>query len=383
MEEEKRSNSHEYGSEDKDEIQSLVEDKTQISIDNNPDRKFKPAEFKKTVKKNPWVMATIVLGIIVLILLVLMLRGGITGNIITGRAIGGQDAGDKLIDYLNSRTGGGVEYISHEDIGNLYEVLISYQGQELPVYITKDGSYFVQGAVPLDEPVFNNDPNQQPSAEIPKSDKPEVELFIMSFCPFGTQAEKGILPVVGLLDDKIDFKLRTVHYILHGEKEDIENKRELCIREEQGQDKLNKYLVCILDSENPQEPADVTVCEKDSGIDSAKLQTCMDINADSYFESDSQLSEVYGVRGSPTLIINGARVVDPSSYSRDPNSCTKSDSEEGKCVIASIGRSPSSYLEGICSAFNTAPEECSEKLSSATPSAGFGYNEGTDTVAQC
>ncbi len=46
----------------------------------------------------------------------------------------------------------------------------------------------------------------------------------MSYCPYGTQAEKGILPVVALLGDKIDFKLRTVHYVLHGDKEDLENK---------------------------------------------------------------------------------------------------------------------------------------------------------------
>ena len=126
---------------------------------------------------------------------------------------------------------------------------------------------------------------------------------------------------------------------------------------EESQDKLNKYLVCILDSDNPQEPADVSACEKEAGIDSAKLETCMEDSAEDYFASDSELSEGYGVRGSPTLIING--------------------------VQSSAGRSPASYLAGICDAFNEAPEECDEELSSASPSAGFGYNEGTDTVAQC
>jgi len=258
---------------------------------------------------------------------------------------------------LNARTGGGVEYVSNEDIGELYEVLVLYKGDEIPVHVTKDGEYFVQGAVPMADATEAGQSTTQQPTEVPKSDKPEVELFIMSYCPYGTQAEKGILPVVALLGDKIDFKLRMVHYILHGEKEDLENKRELCIREEQGQDKLNKYLVCILDSENPQEPADVTECEKEAGIDSAKLQTCMDTNADNYFAADSELSEGYDVRGSPTLIING--------------------------VQSNAGRSPASYLAGICAAFNDSPEECSEELSTSGPSAGFGYNEGTDTIAQC
>lgn len=164
-------------SEHESEIQSLVEDKTQISIDNNPDKKFKPAEFKKTVKKNPWIIATIVLGIIALIFLVLMLRGGITGNIITGKVIGGEDAGDKLIDYLNSRTGGGIEYVSHEDVGNLYEVFVLYQEQEIPVYITKDGEYFVQGVVSLNEPVISPDQQGLQGPLQNKSENENIETF--------------------------------------------------------------------------------------------------------------------------------------------------------------------------------------------------------------
>ncbi len=143
MDEEKKPDSHDSESKDDSEIQSLVEDKTQISIDNNPDKKFKPAEFKKTVKKNPWVMATIVLGIIALILLVLMLRGGITGNIITGRAIGGQDAGDNLIAFANAQ-GIDLEILEINSDGDFYEVLIFTEGRESKVTLTKDGENLVQ-----------------------------------------------------------------------------------------------------------------------------------------------------------------------------------------------------------------------------------------------
>ena len=60
----------------------------------------------------------------------------------------------------------------------------------------------------------------------------------------------------------------------------------------------------------------------------------------------------YDVQGSPTLIINGLQV----ESSRDS----------------------ASLLKTICGAFNTEPEVCNTaKLSSASPSAGFG--DGTDT----
>src|SRR3989344_3372415 len=305
-------------------------------------------------RENPWILSTLVLGIIILVLLV--------GNFGGGKVISEKDASDNVIGFLNKQTGGGVAYVSSKDLGGLYEITVSYNGQNIPIYSTKDGDYLAQGVVPFsltdDQTNTNQNSNQnQQIEEIPKSDKPKVELFVMSYCPYGTQAEKGILPAVALLGDKIDFKLRAVHYVLHGDKEDLENKRQLCIREEQGQNKLNKYLVCILNSTDVQAPANVTACEKTAGIDSAKLQTCLSTKADDYFASDSALSQGYGVRGSPTLIING--------------------------VQSNAGGSPSSYLQGICNAFNTAPSECDEQLSSSNPSAGFGYKEGSDTVANC
>jgi len=340
--------------EDKSADELVKEVDTEKSIDNDPD-KIDFSKFGNKIKKNPWILVSIVLGIAVIVLLYMNFRGEITGNVISE-----SDAGDKFLDYANSR-GANAELVKINDKGSLYEIVLSIRGQEAPFYVTKDGKYYIPptGLIPLTGNVVQQPSQNQQPQEIPKSDKPKVELFVMSFCPYGTQAEKGILPVVKLLGDKIDFKLRAVHYVLHGDKEDLENKRQLCIREEQGQDKLNKYLSCILDSDNPQAPADVSACEKQTGVNSAKLQTCLDTKADDYFAADSKLSEGYGVRGSPTLVINRQ--------------------------IVNSGRSPAAYLETICSAFTDAPEECNEDLNSQSPSPGFGYtaSAGGSTDAQC
>ena len=167
-------------------------------------------------------------------------------------------------------------------------------------------------------------------------------------------------PRPDLLKDKIDFKVRFIHYTMHGEKEDLENNRQLCIREEQGQAKLNKYLSCILNSNSATEPANVTICESTAGIDSAKLKSCVASKAKDYYTADSALSQNYGVQGSPTLIING--------------------------VESSAGRSAPSYLQGICDAFNTMPEECTKpnNLDTQTPAAGFGLSHsGSHQEASC
>ena len=315
-------------------------EETKENKDNSEANK-RVSELGKKIKKNPWMVVSAVLAIIVIVLLILNFTG-ITGNVISEG-----DASDKLLEYLNSRTGGGVELIEVEDNGNLYAVLVKYQGQEIPVYITKDGEYFVQGVMPLvTGQATQTQPQQQ---EITKSDNPKVELFVMTHCPYGTQAEKGMVPVINALGG--DITIRFVHYFMHGDVEEQESYRQLCIREEQ-EDKYIDYLTCFL------EDGDHERCLGEVGINKAKLNTCMSTKAEDYYAQDSELSESYGVQGSPTLVINGQ--------------------------IVSGGRSPAAYLDTICSAYSEAPEQCDMELSSETPGAMWGWGEsGQDTAAQC
>jgi hypothetical protein len=257
---------------------------------------------------------------------------GMTGRV----TMPADDAGNKLVGYLNERTGGGVEYKSTEAMGDLYKVMVSYQGQEIPVFITKDGKYFVQGALPIDAqadnstPSASNTPSQQKPVELPKSDKPKVELFVMTYCPYGTQAEKGIISAFKALGSKIDANIRFVHYFMHGDKEEKETYTQICIREEQ-KDKYLDYLQCFL------EAGDSAGCITKTKVSQAKLDSCVQNRAKDYYKKDSDLSQKYGVQGSPTLIVNEQE--------------------------ANSGRDSASFLTTICSAFNTAPSaECSKQL---------------------
>lgn len=192
-----------------------------------------------------------------------------------------------------------------------------------------------------------------------KLEKPKVELFVMSHCPYGTQIEKGILPVADLLGDKIDFNVKFVYYAMHGEKELNEQMLQYCIEKDQNS-KYTTYLKCFLKEGNSDE------CVSEVGIDKAALDACV-AQADTEFKITEKFNdkstwsggsyppfdiyktenEEYGVGGSPTLVING--------------------------VIAQTGRDPASLLEAICTGFTNKPAECSVALSSETPSPGFGF----------
>lgn len=283
--------------------------------------------------KNIWMIVSIVL-------VILLIASFVVGK--TGSA-SKSEVESSVMSYLQAQVPGEVSITNVQKENGLYRLDILYQGQTIPLYATLDGKNLVSDLIPLSG---SSAVKAQPK-EVPKSDKPKVELFIMSYCPFGTQMEKGILPVVSLLKDKIDFTIRYTHFTLHGEKEDTENFRQLCIREEQPV-KFLPYIQCTLDSQDPYNPKDPSACMSQLGINSAAVQSCMNSKAKDYYAADSQLSEGYGVQGSPTLVINGAQ--------------------------ADSGRSPAAVLATICSAFNEQPSECSETLPSDTPGAGFGYS---------
>jgi hypothetical protein len=204
---------------------------------------------------------------------------------------------------------------------------------------------------------------------VEKSDKPVVEMFVMSHCPYGTQIEKGMIPVVKLLGDKIDFQLKFVNYAMHGEKEVKEQLNQYCIGEE-FPEKLIPYLECFLTE------GDDAGCLEEMEITTEQLKECTTITDTKYditknlndkstwmgsfppFNIYAQDNIKYGIKGSPGLIINGA---EPSA-----------------------GRDSKSLLEAICFAFDEQPSECSTEISSASPSPGFGWGTTASTTdASC
>ena len=105
---------------------------------------------------------------------------------------------------------------------------------------------------------------------VQKTDKPVVEVFVMSHCPYGTQIEKGMIPVVKTLGDKIDFQLKFVNYAMHGEKGIKEQISQYCVEKEYSKDMMIQYLECFLeDSDSPR-------CVEELALDQNVLDSCFD-----------------------------------------------------------------------------------------------------------
>lgn len=268
----------------------------------------------------------------------------------------------------------------------LYEIEVTIDGGSKPIkaYLSKDGKMFFPQAMDIAEmtkakegtPAAGADKTaaKEPVKNAPKSDKPVVELFVMSYCPYGTQIEKGIIPVMKALGTKADIKVKFVNYAMHGKKELDENMTQYCIGKEQS-GKFVPYLECFLKA------GDSSACLKETSVDTKKLSACVSATDKQYkisevfakgesawgstfppFDIYKAENEKYGVQGSPTLVINGEQI--------------------------SAGRDAASLAGAICGAFTDGkkPAECDGKFDSASPAPGFGTGAasgGSAPAANC
>lgn len=109
------------------------------------------------VRANPWVLATVVLGIVTVLLLVGQFSGGVTGGVV-GTA-DKTEVETKVINFLNSQVDEEVTLVNSEIKNGIYVINVMYQGITLPVYATIDGEALIQGVTPLStlEQLLNND----------------------------------------------------------------------------------------------------------------------------------------------------------------------------------------------------------------------------------
>lgn len=299
--------------------------------------------------------------------------GIIIGLVIAGYAYGAaasitqQQASEKTLAYINTALHGRAvaKIVSINESSGLYSMDIDVGGTRYNSFMTRDGKMLFPSGINLDGRE-NTVPAENGAASVPKSDKPKVELFVMSFCPYGVQAEGFMNPVADLLGSKIDLKVRFIAQAgsdinsvqsLHGAAEAREDLRQLCIMKNYP-DKYWKYISSFNGNCYPIYRNDTALdsCWKNSassaGIDSAKIDSCVNTDSLALIKADEQAAGAYGVSGSPSLVINGA------TYNG--------------------ARTSEGFKNAICSAFNNPPTECGQsagtasQAASAAPSGGCG-----------
>ncbi|MDD2871145.1 MAG: hypothetical protein PHS49_04075 [Candidatus Gracilibacteria bacterium] len=194
----------------------------------------------------------------------------------------------------------------------------------------------------------------------PKVDRPVADLYIMSYCPYGLQAQKGYLEVMSKLGKVADLNIKWVPYIMHGQKETDENVVQYCIQKEQ-KEKYVSYLNCFLKEEGKN-----AECRKEAKIDEKKLTSCVNSTKKEFsidekmadtskqypdFDIDKSEALKVGVQGSPTFVLNGIK-------------------------LDKVGRNAKAYAEAICSTFKNKPKDCEQTFQDLNFDPSFGFTTG-------
>ena len=268
---------------------------------------------------------------------------------------------NEAIKYINENLiapGVVASLVNVTDTGSVYKIHLKVEQEgnslgEFDSYVTKDGQLLFPEGYDMKQSLAQE--NNETPTEVPKTDTPDVKLFVMSFCPFGNQAEDTMLPVYNLLKDKVNW---SIHYIvadnngtissLHGQAEVDEDQREECILKESGMDKWWQFVAyvnanCGSDGVCWQEAA------TNAGVDVSTINNCVSSQGLSLLKDEAAASNEAGVSGSPTLIINGVESESVYQYGK-----------------------PQAYLDAICSAFNSAPAECSQQLAALNTTSSGG-----------
>ena len=250
-----------------------------------------------------------------------------------------------------------------------------------------------------------------------KSDKPDFQFYVMSFCPYGNQMEDLVKPVAQLLgnsanirpqyifdkitdlnayckqsagdvsqcadyiqagyfqsdaeckktvteynakclDEKNYLKIGTNYYgSLHGRVEANQNVREICAFN-MDENKTNWWK--FVDNVNlscTDQNADTCWEEqaKKAGFDTNKITECFNTQAAELIDKEIALTTQYKVQGSPTLKINNVDFPPEAAYTSD----NKGSLKIGKKVFTQDQyRTSDAIKEAICASFNKAPKEC-------------------------
>jgi len=201
-----------------------------------------------------------------------------------------------------------------------------------------------------------------PAKEPVKTARPSVDLYVMSFCPYGTQAETVLQPVYELLGAKTDIRIRYITTVtgttidsvnsLHGITEAKEDSFQACLAESspvaywQYLRRFNTECYPVWKNSTALDACRRNVTAALS-VDLAGVEACSrGTEGIALLKADEKAALADGASASPTLVINGQ--------------------------VYSGARTPEAYKQAVCSAFETEPEECTSVLPDSSVSASGG-----------
>jgi protein-disulfide isomerase len=274
-------------------------------------------KFGTKIRENPWIVATIVLGLALLIVLIF----NSSGSDVTGNVISQDEASIKVVEFItsNPQFEGDLNIVSVEEQSGLYQTVLNYQGQDVPVYITKDGNFIATGLIPLSNDIIGDnvgnvggpgeivEASEDDDAVLGSADAPVTIIEFSDYqCPFCQRFWADTYPQIkkNYIDNgKVklvfrDFPLVDIHPLAMDSAIAAE-----CVREFGGDSAYFEYHDLVFAKQPDLSYENLIKWASDLGYD---ISDCLD-NEDYLDEvlEDMNDGRAAGVTGTPSFVING------------------------------------------------------------------------------
>ncbi len=275
------------------------------------------------MRENPWILSTLVLGIVLISFLVF---GGGSGG------VSKDTAGQNLLDFINAQGNGEASLVSVDKEGSLYSVVVNYQGQDIPVYVTLDGKNLVTDVVPLSSAEGSDTGgdtggvvtiDETKIANAPVKGNVDAPVTIVEFsdyeCPFCGKfysesfqdIKKNYIDTGKVKLIYMDFPLTQIHPEAQKAAESAR-----CVGEQRGDDGYFLMHDKLFENQQSLSIENYKKWARELGVNGAEFDSCLD---DGKYASDVQADANYGatlgVSGTPAFFINGASVSGAQPYS--------------------------------------------------------------------
>ncbi len=278
------------------------------------------------VKHNMWMSISIILAIALVVSLFFAFDFADSDN-----EVSGDKAASNLIDFVNAQGNGVAELVSVEEKDGMYEVIVSFQGQNIPVLVTLDGKNLVSNVVPLDgsAALADGSGNEGSGEPIdvsidgsPTKGNKNAKVVMVEFtdyeCPFCSkfysesykQIVKDYVDTGKVLYVAKDFPLN-----FHQQAQKAAESAR-CIRDQKADTGYFRMHDKLFENQQSLSEANYKIWARELGADGKKFDECLTSGkfADEV-KADLAYGQQIGISGTPGFFVNGKLVSGAQPYS--------------------------------------------------------------------
>jgi len=274
-----------------------------------------------------WPALTVVLAVL------LIYFAFFKGSAVSG-TVSGNEAAENLISFINSQGNGEAKLISVQKKETLYEIVVNFQDQDIPVFVTLDGKYLITAPVPLtadaqglsDPGNTGTKPGEKVNVELgssPALGNKSAKVVFVEFtdyqCPFCgrhysetfLQIKKDYIDTGLVLYVLKDFPLNSIHPEAQKAAEAAH-----CVRDQQNDTGYWKMHDKLFDNQQTLSVENYKKWARELGVNGATFDDCLNSSKHSKTVGDNlAYGESLGVSGTPASFVNGISLSGALPYS--------------------------------------------------------------------